>query len=381
MQELSLKSTKQICFVTEMDLNWTGGGGGIIDDLKTLSCLKELGHVNTVYLQKGECRSMLSALGLFIFKILRTFSKPCQIYFSRGLNTSFIVLSFKSLLRKDIKVVHKTPVPFPSNEVRYLKYNKIESFARYCIFRFLEKIVMSKVDAIMVPSSDYAMELVKNGVDENKVHVIPYYIENEFFKQSIKYDVNGAFTFCYVGSFLSYHNLSPLVEAFELISQTDKTVRLLLVGDGISRPEMEKMVLDKGLVDRVRFQDRVPHSSIPLLLSSEVDCFVYFARTKGISTSLLEAAAAGKPILTLKKRQDAALTRYFKHGEEIFMISSLSPEKVAEALRLLRRDSKLRNSLCRKAKKTARKYFSRKATIRRLDRLVNEVLGHYGNVK
>lgn len=362
---------KRICFATEIDLD-RESAGGVVDDQKFLSCLKEFGSVDIVYLQRKKYKSKWLALAVFLLEVLKGFFRPHQIYFSRGLVTTFVLVALKESFRKQKKIVHKTPIPFPSNEVRYLRYNMVESFVRYCIFRFLERVVVPKVDGVILPSSSYAEELVKNRIEKNKVYVIPYYIEDEFFEQPLKYVPNETFTFCYIGSFHSYHDLSPLIEGFEQLSKTDKNISLVLVGDGTLRPEIEKMVLERKLKDKIIFRGKIPHSRVPSFLS-KVDSFVYLARTKGMSTSLLEAAAAGKPILTFKKKEDASLARYFRHGKGIFMVNSLSPMEIADAMKLLYVDSRLRNSLSDGARKAALKYFNREATLRQLNNLISEI--------
>jgi glycosyltransferase involved in cell wall biosynthesis len=364
-------NNRQMCFVTEVDLD-RESAGAIVDDKKFVSCLKELGRVDTIYLQKRKYRSMWSALAYFTLEISKSFSKPHQIYFSRGLVTSFALLSFKRIFRAQKKIVHKTPIPFPSNEARYLRYSKVEFFVRYCTFRFLEKIIMSKVDAIMVPTLNYATELVKNGVEESRVFVIPYYIEDDFFEQPIKRREDETFTFSYIGGFHAYHDLAPLIEAFALLSGSNKAINLVLVGEGVLRPEIEKLVHERRLENKIIFRGRMSHRSVPSFLS-EIDAFVYMARTAGMSTSLLEAAAAGKPIITLRKKNDSSLARHFRHEKEIYMVNNLSPVEVAKALELLHANSSLRISLSEGARKVALENFSKKATLRELDKLVKTI--------
>ena len=359
----------RICFVTEVDLD-RESAGGIVDDLKMLSCLRELGNVDLIYLQRTKCKSVWLALLFFALKIIKSVATPYSVYISRGLITASLLMPFKTLQRK--KIVHKTPIPFPSNEVEYLRFGGFESLIRYCLFRFMEKVVLSRVDAIIVPSINYSEMLVRYGVEKNKVYVIPYYVEDDFFKQPIKHDVNDIFTVCYVGSFQLYHDLSSLISAFKIVSQTNPEVKLVMIGDGALRPEIEEKVVEEKLENKIKFLGRFPHSSIPSLLS-RMDSYIYLARTTGMSTSLLEAAAAGKPIITLRKKADKSLIQFFRHGKEIYMVNSLSPEEIAEAITLFCTDSELRGSLAEGARKIALKYFNREATLSKLDELFSKI--------
>ena len=368
--EGSKSFNRRMCFITEMDFDY-GASGGVLNDQKMLSCLKEFGDVDVIYFQRKKYRVLSIALLVFIFDIVRAFSKPYEIYFSRGLIPSAVMATLKPFY-KHKKTVHRNQIAFASSEVKYLKLSPIDSFIRYYLFRFIEKTVLPKEDAITVLSSVYKYNLIKDGVEKDKIFVIPYYAENEFFEQPIKYAENGIFTFSYIGSFHAYHDIAPIIEAFKILIQNNKNVKLVLVGDGIQRHKIEKLVQERELDGKVVFKGRIPHSCVPNFLSA-VDAFVYMTRTAGMSTSLLEAAASGKPIITLRKRRDSSLMCYFKHGKEIYMVNNLSPVEIARALELLYRDSKLRISLAEGARKVALENFNRKATLYELEKLVSAV--------
>ena len=330
----SLKENKDICFVTEVDHD-RETAGAITSDLKTINCLKKFGDVDYIFLKRKKYRSLWSALLAFIFEILKSFSKPYSVYFSRGLVISLILFFFKPVHRR--KIVHQSfSVPLASSEVKYLGYNSCESFVRYCLFRFLEKMVLPRVDVVTVGAQEYVAELKRVGVREDKIEVVSFYVEDEFFNQPLRFGTSETFSLCYSGSFHRYHNLVPLIEAFELLDKNGKKVELLLIGDGVQRPDIEREVRNRKLMDKIRFAGRVPHLSLPRLLSN-VDAFVLLMWKSGISTSLLEAAAAGKAIITLRRKEDTTLDRYFRHKEQIFMVNTLSPIEIAEAMELLLR--------------------------------------------
>jgi len=359
---------KRMCFITDVDFDY-GASGGVLNDQKMISCLKEFGDVDVVYFQRKKYRFLSIALLVFIFDTVRAFSEPYQIYFSRGLIPSAVMAMLKPFY-KHRKTVHRNQIAFASSEVKYLKLSPIDSFIRYYLFRFIEKTVLPKEDAITVLSSVYKYNLIKDGVEKDKIFVIPYYAENEFFEQPIKYAENRTFTFSYIGSFHAYHDIAPIIEAFKILIQHNKNVKLVLVGDGVQRHKIEKLVQERELDGKVVFRGKIPHSCVPNFLSG-VDAFVYMTRTAGMSTSLLEAAASGKPIITLRKRGDSSLTRYFRHGKEIYMVNNLSPVEIARAFELLYCDSKLRISLAEGARKVASENFNRKATLCELEKLVN----------
>jgi glycosyltransferase involved in cell wall biosynthesis len=86
-----------------------------------------------------------------------------------------------------------------------------------------------------------------------------------------------------------------LVEAFGLLRQRHPGATLLLVGDGIRRAWVERMVREAGLAEGVVFTGF--RQDVAALLGV-MDCFVVAStRTEGIPQSLLQAFAAGVPVV------------------------------------------------------------------------------------
>jgi len=284
-----------------------------------------------------------------------------------------MLVLFKPVHHK--KIVHQAlSVPLPSNEVALLTYfNRMELILRYVLFRFLERIVLPRVDAVTVADSYYSKELRDVGVVDNKIHVVHFYVEDDFFKQPIKLDVGESFKFCYTGGFHVYHAMLPLIQAFDQLSQSKTDIQLVLVGDGPLRPRVEREIEARKLKDRIKLLGKLPHSVLPSLLS-DMDCFVFLNRAPGMPISLLEAVAAGKPMITARRGKDISFYRYFEHKKQIYFIDEISAVAVERAMRLLYEDSELRNRIAKEAKKVAEQCFSEFVTVRELQTLLHRVL-------
>src|SRR5262249_22852458 len=86
-----------------------------------------------------------------------------------------------------------------------------------------------------------------------------------------------------------------LIEALGVIRGRHPRAMLLLVGDGIRRAWVEELARDAGLTDAVRFTGF--RSDVAALLGV-MDCFALAStRTEGIPQSLLQAFAAGVPVV------------------------------------------------------------------------------------
>lgn len=98
----------------------------------------------------------------------------------------------------------------------------------------------------------------------------------------------------WVGRLDPVKGLEFLVKAFGRIA-SKHPAQLLLVGEGPMRRQLEKHVEDQRLTGRVRLPG--VRRDVPSLLKT-ADLFVFPSRTEGLPNALLEAMAAGCPIVT-----------------------------------------------------------------------------------
>lgn len=84
-----------------------------------------------------------------------------------------------------------------------------------------------------------------------------------------------------------------MLSAFARLSQTCRAT-LLLAGEGAYRPTVERLVAEHGLGKCVKLLGR--RTDVPSLLKM-ADTFLFCSRTEGLPNSLLEAMAAGLPIV------------------------------------------------------------------------------------
>ena len=97
-----------------------------------------------------------------------------------------------------------------------------------------------------------------------------------------------------VGNFRSMKRQDLVIGAFARLLPVHPGLRLVLVGDGELRPEIERQVRDLGLGDRVIVFGTA--TDLPPLYDS-FDLFVQASNSEGLPNVLLEASSAGLPIV------------------------------------------------------------------------------------
>lgn len=144
--------------------------------------------------------------------------------------------------------------------------------------------------------------------------------------------------------------------------------RFVLAGDGPERPSLEAQARGLGLGDRVIFLGH--RSDIPDLLSC-CDLFVLPSLYEGLPLSVLEAMAAGKPVIaTSVGGTDEAVIP----GETGLFVPPADPPALARAIRSLLRDPALANRLASAGRARVRLEFSAEKMVRQVTQIYDELI-------
>jgi glycosyltransferase involved in cell wall biosynthesis len=133
--------------------------------------------------------------------------------------------------------------------------------------------------------------------------------------------------FVNVASMLPKKDHRNLLNAIALVPVTvrDRAV-LLLVGDGPERPQLEEQARKQGISSVVRFMG--VREDVPSLLKLS-DVFVLSSRYEGLSMALMEAMAAGLPIVSTRTASSALL---IEEGSNGFTVACGDPAALAEKM-------------------------------------------------
>lgn len=120
-------------------------------------------------------------------------------------------------------------------------------------------------------------------------------VDTEKFRTERKKKTDRPVTFINVARFMRQKNHELLLNAFARARNIAPSVRLLLVGDGELREAMEKKAEELKLSDAVTFAGNVEDVERYL---SDADVFVLSSDYEGLPLSILEAMAAGLPVIS-----------------------------------------------------------------------------------
>ncbi|MGN1190479.1 MAG: glycosyltransferase [Candidatus Ornithospirochaeta sp.] len=130
--------------------------------------------------------------------------------------------------------------------------------------------------------------VVKNGIDLNRYRH-PNLCRKEMREAlSISED---AYVIGHVGRFSPEKNHRFIIDVFSLLFDKEPKAFLLLIGSGDKREDIERVIKERGIEDKVKILSS--RTDIPELLNA-MDVFILPSLYEGLPVSLIEAQAAGK---------------------------------------------------------------------------------------
>ncbi len=131
-----------------------------------------------------------------------------------------------------------------------------------------------------------------------------------------------------------------LLEAMALLKQRGQRFRLVIVGEGGMRAELETLRTQLGLADCVEFTGWRSDAATALLPT--FDIFVQSSYWEAMSVVILEAMACGRPIVATSVGENPSV---LKDGETALLVPARNAEALADALARALDDAALRHRL------------------------------------
>ena len=145
-----------------------------------------------------------------------------------------------------------------------------------------------------------------------------------------------------------------LLAAFQKLLPQFPRARLLLVGDGRLRTQLEARARKLGLADKAVFTGLVPPGEVPRYVGI-MDCLAHLSAREALSRALPQALAAGKPVVSYDF--DGA-DEVCLDGETGFLVRTGDTATVTQRLFQLANDAPLRERLGRRGQQFVRENFA-----------------------
>jgi glycosyltransferase involved in cell wall biosynthesis len=216
----------------------------------------------------------------------------------------------------------------------------------------LKRLVVPRIlsfgDAVLAPSTRTAAHLRKMGLDEGRVFLTPYVVNNQFFAQP----VNGtriqlrkawgvpddAAVALYVAKLVPWKRPQDLLNAAARVPG----LHIVLAGSGVLRPELEERAAQKDLSGRVKFLGFVNQRQLPAIYAAS-DFLVLPSAYEPFGVVVNEAFACGRTAIV--SGACGSVGDLVKDGETGYVVPVGDVEMLALRMNSLAWNGELRASL------------------------------------
>lgn len=187
---------------------------------------------------------------------------------------------------------------------------------------WLDRRLQQRTQQLVANSASVREFYADTGFPREKICVIPNGVavperpamSRQEFCSQLKLPADARLSM-FVGRLAAQKQLKCLIWAIQLLRQSDPRAYFLIAGDGPEREELEFYARDVEAISHVRFLGHRPDAAA---LLHHCDVFWLASVFEGMSNSLMEAMACGKPVIVSDIPPNRELVR---HGVDGYLIN------------------------------------------------------------
>ncbi len=227
----------------------------------------------------------------------------------------------------------KVPLRFISRRVDFpLKKNRL-SRNKYT----------REITAIIAISEGVKKVLLDSGIPSHLIHVIPSGIDfspfeevksRDFLRRELSFAADD-YLVGIVAALEDHKGHTYLLQASKILKEEAPTIKIVIIGTGSMRLELDKRTRELGVEDMVFFLGF--REDVPQILAS-LDLFVLSSHLEGLGSSILDAMASRLPVVATRT---GGIPEIVADGETGLLVPPRDPEALARAILTLYRDRDL----------------------------------------
>ncbi len=359
--------------VPELPLGLVTGGGETYPYRLSLMQAK-LGHAVTFLTSKFDgIKSDKVIRDHWTIRYLKTIKRNSVQY--AVIIPLFLTLFFTNY---DIYISHQLPTITSLITGLIAKIKRKPFLVQYLGFRpdvnpnakLLTKINSMLVTTMIFPN-EYAANFFKNYLPENKIKIVPYGVDIEYYSnlKNDKRPKSMADPACkyvlYVGRLLSSKGIDLLIKSFVRVSQNNPNIRLVIVGKGPFKQNLEELIKLNNLSNVVSMEGFIPdeelgfyyhNADVFVLPSVYTDCFGnYHPEPEAFGLVLAEAMCNDTPVIASNV---GGVPAWITNEYNGLLFESGSETDLADCITRIIVDKELSNLLVRNAREALNKNHS-----------------------
>jgi len=223
-------------------------------------------------------------------------------------------------------------------------------------------------DRLVALCSQAVAEARAHGFPEDRIVSIPNGVDASRFKPLLSRE-HSRKKIVYAGSLTATKGVDVLIDAFAGLHQEHALLRLDIFGDGPLRERLQEKAAQLGLSEEIRFYGAV--SGIERHLDSSC-IFVQPSMVEGMSNVILEAMAAGLPVVATRV---GAAPDMIKDGVNGLLVDAGKPDQIRDAVVRIVSDDDFAQQIGRAARRVIESHYAIEEVADQYRTLYNDIMG------
>ena len=361
-EKMVVKSRKPRVLMFGPDLDATSGISNVVNnwlevglrgkvDLKYISTLKHY-VPGRIFFKAIEAMSTYFQL----FKVSTNTFDIVHIHFSTGMSFYRKLIVFKLAKLKGFKIVIHL---HGSNFKQF--YQNGNDFKKKLIEKFF-----NEADAVLVLAKSW-QSFCEQFCNKGNIRIIYNGASVDKFNSKINHRVNLNISF--MGRLGQRKGIYDLLEAFEKLSSDIPNAKLVLGGDG-DIDLVKKIIKEKNIENRIDILGWVTGKQ-KIEVFQKTDIYVLPSYNEGMPGSVLEAMAAGVPIISTPVGAIPEIVIENKNG---YLIKPGDINELYSKLKLLSQNKNLRERMGKESKRIIQEKFDVEKIVNKLLKIYEEIL-------
>ena len=247
------------------------------------------------------------------------------------------------------------------------------------IYNALDRFFLRFSTKIIAVSDTIKIALINSGVKESRIEVIKNAVSTDIDsvlfaknRQEIRHLLgidDNDFVVGYSGRLSEEKGVRYLIEACKVLSKSGVNLKVLIIGDGPQKLELQQLVEESDLSDEIIFAgfQKEIESWLPAL-----DLFVLPSLTEGTPMALLEAMAFG---ISVVASSVGGVPQVINSGENGLLVSPAKIDEIVNAILVLINNKELCNTFSDAGKHTINEKFNIKDWVNKIESVYLDVIG------
>jgi len=179
----------------------------------------------------------------------------------------------------------------------------INLLAKPWLHRLLIAFALKRCARVLAVSNALAKEIAAMGICRDRVRVVSNGIDRAAFRgmtkdrarRTLGLTVDGPLVVC-VSRLSPEKGIDVLVDASVILRSVRRSLRVVVVGDGVSAAPLARRCQEQDVETVVQFAGRRPHEEVSRWMSA-ADVVALPSRSEGYPNVVLEALACGRPVV------------------------------------------------------------------------------------